>query len=182
MNKVDAYWSEPVTVEEIPDEGLHREIVAAPETRAALAARAGLREVAHAAARFDLARRGSGVRVTGQVSARVGQTCVVTLEPIDNDIEEPVDLLFMPEFAGEGPGLADTLETEVTQGEDPPEPLVGGRVDLGAIAAEFVMLGVDPYPRKPGAEFSPPRAAADTDAHPFAALATLKPRSDRDRS
>ena len=39
--------------------------------------------------------------------------------------------------------------------EDPPEPIVNGAIDLGALAAEFLMLGLDPYPRKPGAVFEP---------------------------
>ena len=55
---------------------------------------------------------------------------------------------------------------------DDPEPLIGGIVDLGALATEFLILGLDPYPRKPDAVFEPPQ-----DRHagsgPFAALAKL---------
>jgi hypothetical protein len=51
-----------------------------------------------------------------------------------------------------------------------PEPLVGGVVDLGAIATEFLVLGLDPYPRKPGAIFEPPQER-EPDENPFAALA-----------
>ena len=36
------------------------------------------------------------------------------------------------------------------EADDSPEPLVGGAVDLGAVATEFLVLGIDPYPRKPG--------------------------------
>ncbi len=36
---------------------------------------------------------------------------------------------------------------------DDPEPLVGGTIDLGALAIEFLIVGLDPYPRKPGAVF-----------------------------
>jgi hypothetical protein len=59
--------------------------------------------------------------------------------------------------------------------EDAPELLVDGVVDLGAIATEFLILGIDPYPRKAGAVFDPP-AAGDESGHPFAALAALKER------
>ena len=45
-----------------------------------------------------------------------------------------------------------------------------GIVDLGALATEFLILGLDPYPRKPGAVFEPPRERA-ADEGPFAALA-----------
>ena len=57
--------------------------------------------------------------------------------------------------------------------DDPPEPLVGGKVDLGAIATEFLILGLDPYPRKPGTVFACPSAGDDI-SHPFSALAALK--------
>jgi hypothetical protein len=56
--------------------------------------------------------------------------------------------------------------------------LHNGCVDLGAVATEYLILGVDPYPRKPGAVFAPPAAAAPRDES-FAALATLKRRQDK---
>ncbi len=58
--------------------------------------------------------------------------------------------------------------------EDPPEPIVNGAIDLGALAVEFLMLGLDPYPRKPGAVFEPVIAPVDPADHPFAALGALK--------
>jgi hypothetical protein len=63
--------------------------------------------------------------------------------------------------------------------EDPPESLSDGKVDLGAIAVEFLLLGIDPYPRKPGAEFSPLKSE-DGNAKPFAALEALKKRLSGD--
>jgi hypothetical protein len=56
---------------------------------------------------------------------------------------------------------------------EPPEPLQDGAIDLGAVATEFLILAVDPYPRRPGAVFDAP-PAGDPAAHPFAALAALK--------
>jgi hypothetical protein len=107
------------------------------------------------------------LHVVGRVSATVGQTCVVTLEPLENEIDESIDLIFAPAAAAP-PG--EEVEVSVA---DAPEPLVGGVVDLGAIATEFLILGLDPYPRKPDAIFQPPAGGDDT-AHPFAALAALK--------
>jgi hypothetical protein len=60
-------------------------------------------------------------------------------------------------------------------GEDPPEPLVDGKLDLAPVIAEFLTLSVDPYPRRPGAVFSPPgEDAAGTESSAFEALANLK--------
>jgi len=54
---------------------------------------------------------------------------------------------------------------------------VGGVVDLGALATEFLILGLDPYPRKPGAVFEPPQDA-NRDQGPLAALGRLAKRQD----
>ena len=157
-----------MAVEDIPEAGLHIELDAPAAARAELATIAGLRDLPRLFAVFDLARRGAGVRVTGQVNARVGQSCVVTLEPIEDDIEEPVDLVFAPAPAE---AQAETAASD----EEPPEPLVGGQLDLGAVATEFLLIGIDPYPRKAGAEFTPLKSDNGS-ARPFAALEELKKR------
>ena len=162
-------WSLPVAVDDIPDTGRHIEIEASAATREALAKLAAVRELPRLAAVFDLTRLGAGVHVVGQVTARVGQTCVVSLEPVESSLEEAVDVRFAPTAE------ASTPEIEGKAGEDPPEPLVGGKVDLGAIATEFLLLGIDPYPRKSDAKFMPPKAE-DDGPHPFAALEALKKR------
>ena len=53
---------------------------------------------------------------------------------------------------------------------DTPEPLAEGYVDLGVIATEYFLLGIDPYPRKEGAVFEA-TAPKDPAENPFAALA-----------
>jgi uncharacterized metal-binding protein YceD (DUF177 family) len=158
-------WSMPIEAAEVPEAGLHVELEADEAARAGIAKLAGLTALPKLQAAFDVARRGAGLHVTGRVTGEVGQTCVVTLEPLSNAVDEEVDLLFLPD-APEPLAEGDT-------DEDAPEPLIGGRIDLGAIATEFLMLGVDPYPRKEGVSFDPPQVDDDT-PHPFAALAALK--------
>ena len=161
-------------MDDIPETGLHIEIGAPHTVRAELAALAGLRELARLSAVFDLARYGAGVRVAGNVTARVGQTCVVTLEPVESDIDELVDLRFAPQAAAPVSAKSENVALH-TRDDEPPEPLLDGKLDLGAIATEFLLLGIDPYPRKPGAEFAPVKAD-DASAKPFAALEALKKR------
>src|SRR5262245_60660100 len=97
-----AAWSVPVRLDDIPDTGLHRELTADAAIRQARARVAGVEEVPRLQASFDLSRQGrDGLRVTGQVSATVRQTCVVTLEPLENEVAEAVDLSFVPGGAGE---------------------------------------------------------------------------------
>jgi uncharacterized metal-binding protein YceD (DUF177 family) len=163
-------WSVPVDVPNIPEAGLHLEIEAPEPVRAGLAVRANLREIVRIHAAFDLTRHGAGVHVVGQLNARVGQTCVVSLEPMESDVEESIDLLFMPRL-GESEPAVQTASGEA----ELPEPLVDNKVDLAAIAAEFLFLGLNPYPRKPGAEFTAPTAEKAVN-HPFAGLEVLKKR------
>jgi hypothetical protein len=175
-----SHWSAPVRVEDVPEEGCELTLTADPATREALARTAGVIGVPRLEARFRLDRHGKGgLHVTGTVSASVEQTCVVTLDPLTNEVSEAVDIVFDP-AAPDAP-LSGDEEAVLADAADPPEPLVGDAVDLGALAADFLLLGIDPYPRKPGATFSPPASAEDAAAHPFAALAALKKKPSGQR-
>jgi uncharacterized metal-binding protein YceD (DUF177 family) len=160
-------WTVPVAVHDIPETGRRFDLIADEAVRRDVAAMAGVRAVPRLTATFEVVRHGrDGLRVIGAVSARVEQTCVVTLEPIEDDIEEPIDLVFAPRSEK-------AVEDSSTETYDAPEPLIGGTLDLGAVAVEFLVLAIDPYPRKPGAIFDAP-PTGDDGAHPFAALAALK--------
>jgi hypothetical protein len=148
-------FSRPVRVDALPKDGLQQVIEANPAERAALAKLNDLPSIARLTADLRLTRAGRGaVRVRGEVYAEVTQTCVVTLEPIEAIVKETVDVRFA-EPAQEhkrgnldAPGVAELVDLD---SEDPPDAIENGRIDLGALAAEFLALGLDPYPRKPGA-------------------------------
>ena len=53
-------WRSPVTVAQIPESGLHRDIEADPATRETMAELAGLREVLFARATFDVTVQSGG--------------------------------------------------------------------------------------------------------------------------
>ena len=178
MTHHDQPWSRRIALADVPDEGLHVALEADAEVRATLARTAGLRDLPRLEASFDVRRRGAGLHIEGEVLAVVGQNCVVSLEPIEGNLHEVIDLVFasdIPETMGGGAGetsfgLADA---------EPPEPLVGGVVDLGAIATEYFLLGIDPYPRKEGVVFEG-GAAPEPGESPFAGLAALnKPPQGR---
>ncbi|MDE2362098.1 MAG: DUF177 domain-containing protein [Hyphomicrobiales bacterium] len=183
----DRLWSSPLAVTDVPAHGLDVTLVADADVRRRLAAANGLVALASLKAVLHVARRGrEGLRATGRVKARATQTCVVTLEPFEAEIDEPVDVEFEPERAApksgreaaRGPAAAE--ESEGMDDLDAPDPIVDGRIDLGALAAEFLALGLDPYPRKPGAAFEPKEIDADK-ASPFAGLAALRGKTgDRD--
>jgi uncharacterized metal-binding protein YceD (DUF177 family) len=167
-------WHVPLAVEDVSETGQHFDLVANDEVRAAVVRMARLRDLPRLQASFDVTRQGSGLHVRGRVSATVGQTCVVTLEPLANEVEETIDLAFAPKPAVKQDGNgAGSEERDVAESWNEPEPLIGGTVDLGALATEFLILGLDPYPRKPGVVFQPP-GEGSSDEGPFAVLAKLK--------
>jgi Large ribosomal RNA subunit accumulation protein YceD len=176
-----APWHFPVVVDDIAEDGQDFALVADANARAEIARMAGLRDLTRLEADFRLTLHGiGGLRVIGRVSATAGQNCVVSLEPLANEIGEDVDLLFMPKPSAEltaAENETDDYRTDANR--DEPEPLIGGVVDLGAIATEFLILGLDPYPRKPGVVFEPPQDPKPGSG-PFAALAGWsKARNDR---
>jgi hypothetical protein len=171
-------FSRPLAVDTVPDTGLDIKVCASAAECAALAAQCGLAALQAFEADFTVRKRGfGGVKVTGSLQALVTQTCVITLDPFDTTVRAMIDVDFAPygELSGEaakrktaaGGGAASVLS-----GEDPPDPIINGEIDLGALAAEFLLLNVDDYPRKPGAVFE--EAEAHTEARekvsPFAVL------------
>ncbi|WP_442753957.1 YceD family protein [Methylocystis sp. JAN1] len=176
--------SRPLTITEVPSEGLEAEIVATEGERAALAEMNDIPAVLSLTATLRARRwRGEGLEVTGELRARVRQTCVVTLEEFESDVVEPIDLRFAPPQQAPRPrSRRRDAEPEPAEhdamGEDPPDPLVGGAVDLGQIASEFLTLALDPYPRRPGAEFvEPAPEKADDAVSPFARLSAARDKA-----
>jgi hypothetical protein len=171
-------WSAPVMVAQIPAGGLHRVIEPNADQAAALASAGGLRDVSKLRAEFMLTPlRGDQIRVEGRVTGRVGQTCVVTLDPIESLVNEKIELLFAPaDQVRSLAALMDEADEDAADRPDPPEPIDDhGVIDLGRVASDALFLGLDPYPRKPDAVFEPPPSDDDPEDHPFAALKALKP-------
>ena len=164
-------FSRVMRVETLPKEGRTVVIEASSAEREALAAFLKLPAIEALSASLALTRSGAaGVRVTGAVHGELTQICVVSLEPFPATIDEVIDVSFAPR-AEEGAARRSGAEPETfsmtDQGE--PDPIVDGKIDLGALAAEFFALGLDPYPRKPGASFESPEEPEAT-VSPFSAL------------
>ena len=173
--------SRPFHVSGIGSEGVRTAIEASEAESRALAANAKVVAIEGLRAEFDIRPEGlTGVHVTGEVSARVRQTCVRSLDDFDSDVVEPVDVHFLP---AEDLAVETARRARLLAGGDPeageadfPDPIVNDRIDLGVLAAEFLVLGLDPYPKKPGAALSGPETTdvADREASPFAVLGRLR--------
>lgn len=161
--------SRPFPLHRITPAGVAAEVEATPEERAALAVDLGLPGVSRLEGRFRLVGLADRIRVTGRVSARVEQICTVTLDPFEADIGEDVEV----EFQAASPRRSGAAVIDIDPDRDLPEELVGDRIDLGAITAEFLALGLDPYPRKPGVAFEAAEDERGAES-PFGGLAHLR--------
>ena len=159
--------SRSLDVSNLPESGVRFEVRATNEECEALAADFKLPAIHELVGNYKVAGSARGVHVEGQVRARITQTCVVTLEPFQTILDEEVSVDFAePQHI--------PAEPPVDRPDyDPPDEILDGRIDLGALTAEFLALGLDPYPRKPGADFSYKDDVDDTEP-PFAALGRLK--------
>lgn len=166
-------FSRPHSVD-VPAKGVTVAVEASGDEREALAADLDILGIDALSATFVLTPwRRTGLKLVGTVSGRVRQACVVTLEPVEETVEEPVELTFLP--AAEIGEPVTEVEIDIAD-RDPPEPLDGRSIDLGAIAAEHLALGLDPYPRAPGVAFAGHVEDVEDDAppSPFAELGKLK--------
>lgn len=169
----DLPLSRMVGVSDLPARGVDVTVTPDAAEREALARSLGLVSIESLTGTFHLTRKGRVVHVVGEVVAEVQQTCVVTLDAFPGSVREPVDVRFSEDV--EPP---EHEEIELTEAAlDAPEPIVGNRIDLGALTSEFLALGLDPYPRKPGAEFAF-EEPGDEEPSTFAALARLRDKPE----
>jgi uncharacterized metal-binding protein YceD (DUF177 family) len=169
-------FSRPFEVEAKRDYPVKMDISATPEECLALAAALDIPAISAVSAKFRITREPRGrFLVTGEVAARVTRDCVISLEPFETDVVEPVEIEFQQAAkpARRGPPIAER-EVDVATEVDPPEPIVDGRIDLGAVAREFLALGLDPYPKKPGVAFEEKVEPDEPAASPFAVLGRLR--------
>ncbi len=168
-------FSRPVDVERLDGKMRVERLEATEEERRAVAGRLGLDalEALTAEVRLSLLAHGDFVRAEGRFSARVRQTCSVTLAPVVSTLEESFSRTYgFVDVEEAKPGQEIELEPE---GEEPPDPILEGMVDLGELVVEELSLAVDPFPRADGAVFDAAAAGvAEDKENPFAVLAKLR--------
>jgi hypothetical protein len=166
-------WTHNVT--DIPSGGLDRERQATEAECATVADALQLLKLASLVTRYRIkSAPGGGYRLSGKVIADVEQACVVTLDPVASKVEAPFDVEFRPRVE-----TADNDEdASVLSGPDI-DVLDRGIIPVGRIVFETVSASLDPYPRRPDAEFNwrDPHTNEPEKASPFAALSKLRDKT-----
>ncbi|SJZ52284.1 Uncharacterized ACR, COG1399 [Enhydrobacter aerosaccus] len=178
-----------VDVDRMGPSGAALDIVASETERAALVRRFGFLSLPAFSARVTVDRRaGDLVVVEGRLRGKIVQACILSLEPVTQDLDETFRIVFKQGLAEERD--PESGEALVNAQADAPEPLAGNLLDIGEIVAEQLSLAADPYPRKAGLKLEDvlpkPRSnqrpgRGEQRRHPFAGLAALrdKPRKGR---
>lgn len=166
---VELPFSDPVRLNQI-GAGLERRLEPDAAVRARIARALDLASLDAFVADLNLAPASVGWRLEGRVRAEAVQTCGLTLEPLPVSIDQAFAVM-LTEQADEA-----DAEVEVTLDDDAPDVVEDGKVDLGQYAVEQLALNLDPFPRKPGAQFQPPDQPEEPS--PFAVLKAFRPRDD----
>jgi uncharacterized metal-binding protein YceD (DUF177 family) len=160
-----------LSLDQIRD-GDRLDLAADVEECAAIASRLGLLSLDRLEAHAVLSRDGKKVRATGRLKAALEQACVATGDSVPAHVDEPFELLFLPE-----PKVG-SADEEIELGAADLDTMFhdGAVIDLGTAIADSLALALDPYPRSPSAEAALKEAGviSEEEAGPFAALAALK--------
>ena len=154
---LDSEWSYRFCVKDLDDKAAKVNITPKARELEHLARRLGVQEIKSLCADFVVKREqnSSMIHVSGTVKGGVIQECVVSLEPVSNDIEENFHAWFSDtEQTVPFAKARREQEVKLTFGEfeileeyEDPEPLVDGTIDLGELAVQYFSLGINAYPR-----------------------------------
>lgn len=169
--------------------GAALDIVASDSERSALAKRFGFLGLPAFSARVTVDRRPGGqVVVEGRLRGRIVQACVLTLDPVAQELDDTFRIVFKKDHLDDHD--PDSGEAVLNAQVDAPEPLSGNLLDVGEIVAEQLSLAADPYPRRAGAKLEDvlpkPRREGrkghgEQRRHPFAGLSVLRDKQRRGR-
>lgn len=178
MKNDDTPFSYLVKVGHVSNNPVEVTLSADAEERAGLAKLWSVLEVKALSATFQVLRwKRDGVRIKGRVEADIVQACVVTLDPVEAHIDEPVEVIFVPEGSklARLPVATETGEMLLDpDGPDAPEIFTGDTIDAGVVAAEHVALAIDPYPRRADVAFESHIESSDKDDRKPSPFAVLK--------
>jgi hypothetical protein len=170
--RMSADWTTPLKLHELARGAVRVHLAPDAAQRAKVAKDLGLESLPSLTAELVVRPWLDGAEIKGRFVAVVGQLCSVSLDPFEQPLEGEIEVRAAPAGSPAIPA-AEGADGEVDpDAPDPPDVLAGDALDLAAYVVEHLALEIDPFPRKPGAEFDyqPPA----TEESPFAVLQRLK--------
>ena len=169
-----------IRIDHLPVEGRDIEIVATPAQLEVLAELMHVTSVERLQATLGAVPFRGGIRVQGRLTAAIVQPCVVSFAPVRQEIDEPVDRIFLTGHEHPRPAASNVEIFVDLEDEDLPDHIEGPEVDLSALITETLALAIDPYPRAEGASIEALGIKQDDeDVSPFASLKSLVDPGDK---
>lgn len=183
--KMKPEWSHEIDAEEITSKTIRLTIEPDAEEVKALCQRLDLHDIQSLQCVYMIQRNEGNmvVHIQGTITAKLKQKCVVTLEPVAQEIHEEFEAWYADDsqavsFARakrDRMNMKDLEDQPILEEQEDPEPIIDGKIDLGEVATQFLSLALAPYPRAEGVEFPEQSKAlgAEPDGvydNPFAAL------------
>jgi len=144
----------PLHWTDVPNSGINVKISATSEECGYLVKMLGVIALTQVEANFKITRwRRSGLKVVADINADVIQNCVVSLEKISSSLNEQAEWVFKPLARPGKEADKDVVLLIDPLGEDPADPLIDGRIDLGQLLSEHLCLMIDPFIRSENIDF-----------------------------
>jgi hypothetical protein len=173
-------WHETVRLSEVgrpgPGGALERRLAPDSAVRGRLAAFLDIERLDALDAKLRLTPWHDGARIDGHWSANVTQLCGVSLEPLVSDLAGDFVVHVLPASSKHAPTDPAPEVVIDPDADDPPDLLETDVIDLAGYVIEHLVLEIDPFPRAPNVEFTPPVGPPETS--PFAKLSGWKGGDD----
>lgn len=187
----DREWSYPVIVEDVPAQGKDFSISPSETEKKGIAKRLNIVSLDDLKAKLFVSRsNGHVMQVSGKFEANLTQNCVVTLEPIKQEVSDEFEAWFADHNQAvsfkraqhEALSKQEMVDLPILEEDEDPEQIEDGKIDLGELVTQYLSLAIDPYPHKEGVSYENkemPRKVQTKDTlrpNPFAALKNWRPK------
>ncbi|CAN7336052.1 DUF177 domain-containing protein [Phenylobacterium sp. LjRoot219] len=165
-------WARPIRLHELSRGAVTLQLEPDAAERARIAHDLGLESLPALRAEVTVKPWLDGAELSGRFRATIEQLCSVTLEPFEQPLNGQIDVRVVPAGSPNAPGESGPEVELELDAPDPPDVLEDDSIDVAAYLVEHLALEIDPFPRKPGAEFD--YKSPTQEESPFAVLKALK--------
>ena len=192
VKQPDIEWAYYVSVDDIPTQGRSYEVAPNESEKRSIAQRLGIVSLDSLQAKLDISREEKGYifQVKGEFFADITQSCVITLEPVTCKIEDSFEAWYADHAQAlpfkraqhDAKSKKEIVDLPMLEEHEDPEPIEGGKINLGELVIQYLSLAINPYPQREGADYENKEVEKKSGTrealrpNPFAALKNWRPK------
>lgn len=153
-------WSEFVDADEISSKPTIKVISIPEKNKPLVSKRLGIVSIEELVATVKMERNTSNqvIYVHGELKAKITQNCVVTAEPLEEDVSgefegwfaDTTQAVSFEKVRRERLSQKEQEDLPIMDESDDPEPIIEGKIDIGELVVQNLSLQLNPYPKKQG--------------------------------